>query len=411
MMNRTRVPVGRSHLLFRGLLVLTVLFGGGIQVFAQNGTPPPGEEVQLPPSNVGTDIPAAYNGVLPSSIDRQLIGPVLLLRAGTMDLDALTVTLPLYRGQMRDGQNVWYILTDTTDEGNANALGLNHSPKLAYAEIGRATRLATIEEDLTLTFEQGTVDFRPERRVEPGDAPNFFPPKVAEPGSVGDAHYTPIIKIQNGGGHVYNAPVVAFGVEAGAVSFCDGNPDYSVVHDQVTKICPEQGTVTLRLSPIFTFARPAAYMTTESSDAMGAAVGSATFTPALGDIPVGSDDGAFSAVERLFQISNGPMGADNPQRQGLNSTLGEPKLPNEEALPPLNVAGGIPTITLDYSPLWDHNLGEWTQEAIDKGYRARVNEEFQILELAQEGWLTGPGGEPFGSSGIVINCPIVYRFL
>ncbi len=48
MMNRTRGPVGRSHLLLRGLLVLAVLFGGGIQVFAQDATPS-SEEVQPPP--------------------------------------------------------------------------------------------------------------------------------------------------------------------------------------------------------------------------------------------------------------------------------------------------------------------------------------------------------------------------
>ncbi|MGI8476148.1 MAG: hypothetical protein ACR2OO_07260 [Thermomicrobiales bacterium] len=73
--------------------------------------------------------------------------------------------------------------------------------------------------------------------------------------------------------------------------------------------------------------------------------------------------------------------------------------------------GGIPSVATDYSPIWDANLGVWTKEAIDKGYRARVTEEFQILGLAQQGWLTGPDGAPYGSVGIVINCPIVWRFL
>jgi hypothetical protein len=78
---------------------------------------------------------------------------------------------------------------------------------------------------------------------------------------------------------------------------------------------------------------------------------------------------------------------------------------------PLNVLGGIPTIATDYSPLWDVNLGEWTQEAIDNVYRSRVTEEFQILGLVQDGWITGPGGAPYGSVGMVVNCPIVFRFL
>lgn len=56
-------------------------------------------------------------------------------------------------------------------------------------------------------------------------------------------------------------------------------------------------------------------------------------------------------------------------------------------------------------------LGEWTQEAIDNGYRSRLTEEFAILGFAQQGWLTGPGGEPYGSVGIIVNCPIVFRFL
>jgi len=71
----------------------------------------------------------------------------------------------------------------------------------------------------------------------------------------------------------------------------------------------------------------------------------------------------------------------------------------------------LPTIALDYSPLWDLNLGEWTPEAIDAGYRARVIDEFQILSLVRDGWITGPEGVPYGSTGIVVNCPIVARFL
>jgi hypothetical protein len=75
------------------------------------------------------------------------------------------------------------------------------------------------------------------------------------------------------------------------------------------------------------------------------------------------------------------------------------------------VLGGIPTIAADYSPMWDVNLGVWTKDAIDKGYRSRVTEEFQILGLVQRGHITGPGGGPHGSSGIIVNCPIVHRLL
>lgn len=63
-----------------------------------------------------------------STLQRELIGPYQLLKAGTVDIDVGTITMPLYRGQMADGTAVWYIVTDTRDKGNADALGLNWSP-------------------------------------------------------------------------------------------------------------------------------------------------------------------------------------------------------------------------------------------------------------------------------------------
>src|SRR5258708_1225174 len=76
---------------------------------------------------------------------------------------------------------------------------------------------------------------------------------------------------------------------------------------------------------------------------------------------------------------------------------------------PNNVVGGIPTNALDYSPAWDAQLFEWTQDAISKGYRGQVREEFQILTFVQDGLITGPAGGKFGSSGFSINCSIVQR--
>jgi hypothetical protein len=70
----------------------------------------------------------------------------------------------------------------------------------------------------------------------------------------------------------------------------------------------------------------------------------ATFSIKLGAIATGHDDSAFSAVERIFAFINGPTGKDNPQRQGFNSAL-------TDGLSPLNILGGIPTITTDYSPM------------------------------------------------------------
>ena len=201
--------------------------------------------------------------------------------------------------------------------------------------------------------------------------------------------------------------MVSFGTSASRIKACDGDVNHDLVHDRVTRICPTEdggGTVTLKTTPIFSFAKPAVYISMEASDPVTAALDAATLAPALADVPVGADDGAFSAIERLFPIVNGPEGLDNPQRQGLNSALRDNRAP-------LHVIGGLPTVALDYSPLWDLNLGEWTKAAIDRGFRSRLIDEFQLLNMVRLGHLTGPGGARFGSTGIVVNCPIVHRFL
>ena len=399
--NRSR----RAVALLATALVLTL--GAIVPAFAQDeATPSPGRRDNSvpPPPSIGSDVSLPYFAPPPSEVQKELIGPYELLKAGTIDMEASTITLPLYKGQMEDGRAVWYILTDTSDQANADALGLNHSAKLAYAAVGKAARNATLGTDATLTFDRGTVDFTPEHQLVPGDAPNPFPPKVAEPGSVGDADYSPLVQITNSGNAVYNAPVVAFDVDAAELDFCDGNVDYALVHDHVTKICPDDMTVTLELVTGFSFARPVLYLSTEANDPIAAALEDATLAPGLDDLTVGMDDGAFSAIERIFITVNGPTGPDNPQRQGLNSAL-------TDQLSPLNVFGGIPTIATDYSPLWDANVGVWTQEAIDKDYRSRLYEEFNILGLVEQGHLTGPDGAEYGSTGIVIVCAVAARLL
>jgi len=152
----------------------------------------------------------------------------------------------------------------------------------------------------------------------------------------------------------YNAPIVAFGVEANDINFPTGGVDYSKMHDQVLAIDPINMTVTLNLIS--------------------------------------------------FIATNGPEigGCDNPLRQGLSADLADGARPN-------NVLGGIPTIATDYSPIWDAQLFQWTQNAISQGFRGQVREEFQILTFVQDGLITGPGGGKFGSSGFSINCPIAQR--
>lgn len=362
------------------------------------------EETAPVPGNIGTTNSPLYNGPWPSESQKELIGPYQLLKAGVVNDANTELTLPLYEGRMKDGRKVWYVLTDTNDEGNARSLGLNYSTKLTYAETGKAVRTARIEKG-GLVFDQGTVDFKPERSLTPGDGANPFPPKASSPGSVGDANYSPLVKIINANGYIYNAPIIAFGVDARQISFPNGNVDHKLVHDKVLRIDPEKGTVTFKLTPGFSFARPVMYLSFDSNDPVAAVLEASTVAPGLSDLQIGKDDGAFSAVERLFVFLNGPTGKGNPQRQGINSAI------LDGSGEPLNVFGGVPTIAGDYSPMWDLNLGVWTDEAVQKGYRSRLTEEFAILRMVQDGFITAPGGKAYGSTGIIVNCPVVKRLL
>jgi hypothetical protein len=143
-------------------------------------------DVAPAPPSIGASVPLTYFGPAPSMVQRELIGPYQLLKAGEVDLNAGTITLPLYQGHVKiNGEGaikkVWYVLTDTDDKGNADALGLNWSPKLTYA--GQAVRNATIEGNTTLLFNGGTVDFKPVHMLTPGSPPNSFPPKAFQPTS------------------------------------------------------------------------------------------------------------------------------------------------------------------------------------------------------------------------------------
>ena len=135
-------------------------------------------DAQPSPPSIGADIPVTYFGPPPSSVLKELVGPVTLLKSGPIDVQKGTITLPLYKGQLKDGRSVWYVLTDTDDKGNSEALGLNYSSKLTYGAVGRGARTGRIEKNSTLTFDSGAVDFKPVRTITPGAQPNPFPPTV-----------------------------------------------------------------------------------------------------------------------------------------------------------------------------------------------------------------------------------------
>jgi hypothetical protein len=365
--------------------------------------PGPGCNLFPAPPSVGATVPLTYFGPSPSETNPSLVGPVQLLKSGTVDAAHGTITLPLYLGHMKgSNKNVWYILTDVDDPNVAAELGLNFSAKLTFAS--NAARTANLAADGTLVFDKGTVDFSPVRNIVPGPPGAEFPPVSAQPGAVGDADYSPFVQVVNAGGVIYNAPIVAFGVDANKINFPDGNVDYSIVHDEVVAIDPNNQTVTINLINGFSFGRPIWYISMDTSIPLGAAIEHNTFAPLMQQLHLGADDSFSSPIERIFISTNGPEsgGCNNPLRQGLSADLADGARPN-------NVLGGIPTIALDYSPAWDSQLFEWTKDAIENGFRGQVREEFQILTFVQDGLITGPGGKAFGSSGFSINCPIAQR--
>jgi hypothetical protein len=366
--------------------------------------PGPGCNLFPAPPSVGADVPLSYFGPSPSTTNPSLVGPVQLLNSGPIDTAKGTITIPLYKGSLKGtNQNVWYVLTDTSNQGVAAELGLNFSAKLNFSS--NAARTGNLDLNGNIVFDRGTVDFSPLRSIVPGPAGAEFPPQSAVPGAVGDADYSPLVSITNAGGVIYNAPMIAFDVDASQINFPNGNVDYSKLNDQVLAIDPYNMTVTLNLINGFSFGRPVWYLSMDTSNTLGAAIEHNTYAPLMSRLLLGDDDTFGSPIERIFISTNGPEsgGCDNPLRQGLSADLADSFRPN-------NILGGIPTLALDYSPTWDAQLFTWTQDAIDKGFRGQIREEFQLLTFVQDGLITGfPAGAKFGTSHFAINCPIVLR--
>ena len=97
----------------------------------------------------------------------------------------------------------------------------------------------------------------------------------------------------------------------------------------------------------------------------------------------------------LAAITNGATGANNPQRQGLNSALlgqGDP----------LNVLAWKPNQGR-YSPLWDVHLTNFAP-----GVTPTRQFEFSAIEdLAAAGKVTAFPSGKWGPTGFVVNCPII----
>ncbi|EHR72226.1 hypothetical protein BurJ1DRAFT_3418 [Burkholderiales bacterium JOSHI_001] len=303
-------------------------------------------------------------------------GQKLFVQSAVVHADD-TVTLPLYRGTSQ-GRAVWFVVFDSSDGGDADRLKVNTSAKLANARGSAAVQFAHVANG-AIDFPK-TVDFRPARVVVPG--PTGFPPNAAEPGAVGEFGYSPLIQMPDG--VIRNAPHVA---------------NDTGVADKVVAIDYNRGTVRLQLTNGFSGGKAVKYVSTDASDPGVAALENVTYAPALNAAPFAGGDGTDSARTGLVAFVNGQTGAGNPQRQGLNSAL-------LDGLDPLNLLFWAPNQGR-YSPLWDVHPAQWSAQAVAQGQNTRQTDRSAILNLVQQGLVTGPGGAQFGAAGIVVNCPIV----
>lgn len=316
-----------------------------------------------------------------------------------IDFKRKQVTLPLYKGLGPSGKPVYYILTEAASFNVARILGVNFSPKLVYGRDSDGSQEATIVGGL-LKFE-GDVDFSPVRKVAPGTFPNTFPPAVAQPGAVGDSKYSPLVVLPSGS--VINAPIVA---------------NSTGTHDHLVSIDYARGRVVFELLDGFQGGDEYYFhLVTESSDIGAATIERGTYTPRLGNLPtfgqsLPTDE---SALLGFSPVSNGETGPNNPQRQGLNSTILD-----GTAYDPINVFPLDPDNQKqygnNYSPMWDAHINAWTPAAIAAGKRRRIRSIEDLTNLVKQGYVTNaPGnyGEPNGfiagllPSHVVINCPVM----
>lgn len=310
---------------------------------------------------------------------------VFLDSAIAVDRLAGTVTLPLFRGT-HDGQRVWYIVTESSNDEDAERRGVNHAEKLRNARGTAAVQRARSVAG-ALDF-AGTVDFSPERVVVPG--PDGFPPADFAPGAIGDAAYSPLVTVN--GRTVLNASHVA---------------NSSGQHDAVVSIDFAARQVTLDTFDGFYEDKRVQYLHQEASTDLLAAIEGSTFAPNLNAAPrAGATETDRTARSAIIPIVNGPRGVDNPQRQGLESALlGEGD--------PLNITQTIPGDN-DYSPVWDVTPAQWTDAAISAGEQTRLTDADDVADLFEEGLLASFGTGPRNSSleGLralpgISNCPLV----
>ena len=339
-----------------------------------------------------------------------------------IDTVKATGVFPLYRGVDANGGDVYYVITESNNVDKSIELGLNWAPKLVHAFGTAAVQTATIvsggaknPHNFPVLKFSGNVDFSPVRKLVPG--PQLYPlDPSSQPGSVGDAKYSPLVSFD--GKILYNAAHLS---------------NSTGMHDKVISMDKVNMTVKIQLTKGFYEGFSILYTSTETSDDDLAALEDNTLAPNMNTAPNAGDDKSFrSAREAIIPVINGPMGKTNPLRQGLRSAVageGDPLNIFQEQAGCMNANDpGAFCDAASYSPFWDAHPVMWTDAAIAAGMRTIVKTDkaekiapLSIIELYADGFMKAGGfgvrnsslgginaAGTAGGLGIIINCPIVF---
>ena len=310
-----------------------------------------------------------------------------------------TATLPLFRGQGPDGDDVYYILTDASDFAFARELGLNYAPKLRKAAGTAGAQTADFKDGLIIF--KGRVDFSPVYKVVAG-SPNPFPPAVAEPGAVADADWSSIVALPSG--VVINAQIVH---------------NKTGDHDRLKRIDIPHRTVTMSVLDGAQGGKQYYYhLVTDASAKLPAVLEKGVFAPRLALIPEfgKSEPTDNSALLGFSPNVNGVTTLNSGQEQGFAASLANGGIDpiNVFPLPPQN---DDPSESNNYSPLWDAHITLWTDKAIKEGKVHRILSMDEQKQLIAAGYLTSATGNPsdptnafvggIRPSDAIVNCPVI----
>lgn len=234
--------------------------------------------------------------------------------ANLRDNEAANAILPLYRGVGPQGEDVYYIITETSTSETSEIMGTILAPKLRYGALpasAAAAQHVDLTDDGRIIF-KGTVDFSPERRLDRG-TDGAFPPSVAQPGAVADDEYSSLVVLPSG--LVINAQIVA---------------NSTGVHDRILEANMDERWARFQLLDGWQGGDPFYYhLVTDASDPGPATIELGVYAPRMANLPTfGRSDIdretvllGFSPNVNGLTISEDGLAEDDINRQGLGSTI------------------------------------------------------------------------------------------